>query len=129
MLVPVLLGHCDDQLLPDVARKVEVDVGGGCELVIEEAAEREVVRDRVDVREAGQVADDRADRAAAPTAGWQEAAGRAGTAHLERALPGQLEHLPVEEEEAGEAELLDEGELGRRAARALGRATALSPWR
>jgi hypothetical protein len=36
---------------------------------------------------------------------------RAGAAHLERHLARELEHLPVEEEEAGEAELVDEREL------------------
>src|SRR6185437_12714035 len=47
VLVPVALGDADDQLLADVAWKVEVDVGDRHELAVEEAAEREVVRDRV----------------------------------------------------------------------------------
>ena len=75
VLVPVSLGHRDDQLLPDVTGEVEVDVGDGGELVVEKAAEREIVRDRIDVREPRQIADDRADRAAATTTGRQEAAG------------------------------------------------------
>src|SRR4029077_5120157 len=36
---------------------------------------------------------------------------RAGAAHLERHLSRELEHLPVEEEEAGEAELADQRKL------------------
>ena len=72
----------DDQLLADVAREVEVDVGHRRQLAVEEAAEREVVRDRVDVREAGEVADERADRRAAPAARRQHVAHRAGAAHL-----------------------------------------------
>ena len=127
VLVAVALGDGDDQLLADVAREVEVDVRDRGQLVVEEAAEREVVRDRVDVREAGQVADDRADRAAAPPPGRQEAAGRVAAAHLQRALPRELEHLPVEQEEAGEPELVDQRELAlepsarpRRAALSLG---------
>src|SRR4029078_11263243 len=56
-LTAVALGDGDDQLLADVTRKVEVDVRDGGELVVDEAAEREVRRDRVDVREAGPVAD------------------------------------------------------------------------
>ena len=37
--------------------------------------------------------------------------GRAGAAHLERALARELEHLPVEEEEAGQAEARDQRQL------------------
>ena len=107
----VALDDADDELLPDVAREVEVDVRNRRELAVEEAAEREVVRDRVDVREAGQVADERADRGAAPAPRRQDVAHRAGAAHLERDLARELEHLPVEEEEAGEAELVDQREL------------------
>ena len=69
VLAAVALADRDDQLLADVAREVEVDVGHRHELAVEEAAEREPGVHRVDVREAGQVADDRADRAAAPRPG------------------------------------------------------------
>ena len=55
-----------DQPLADVAREVEVDVGRLGDLVVEEAAEEEPGLDRVDVGEAGQVADDRGDARAAP---------------------------------------------------------------
>ena len=85
VLVAVALGDGDDQLLADVAREVEVDVRDRGQLAVEEAAEREVVRDRVDVREAGQVADDRADRAAAAAA---RAAG-SGAASRGRAPAGR----------------------------------------
>ena len=111
VLVPVALGDPDDELLADVAREVEVDVGHRRELLVEEAAEREVVLDRVDVREAGQVADDRADRAPAPAPGRQEHPRRVPTAHLECALARELEHLVVEEEEAREPESPDQREL------------------
>ena len=66
---------------------------------------------RVDVREAGQVADDRADRAPAAAARRKDVARDRAAANLERALPRQLEHLPVQEEEAGEAELADQLQL------------------
>src|SRR5581483_10862884 len=59
----------------------------------------------------GQVADDRADRAAAAAAGRKRKPWRAGAAYLERDLACQLEHLPVEEEEAGEAQLGDQRQL------------------
>ena len=101
----------DDQLLADVAREVEVDVGHGDHLVVEEAAERQAGLDGVDVREAGQVADDRADARAAPAPRRQRMARPAGAAHLERALAGELEHLPVEQEEPREAEPRDQREL------------------
>ena len=111
MLAAVALADCDDQLLADVAREVEVDVGHRGELAVDEAAEREPGPHRVDVREAGQVADDRADRAAAPAARRQDVARHRAAAHLEGALARQLEHLPVEQEEPGEAELVDQLQL------------------
>ena len=67
--------------------------------------------DRVDVREPGQVADDRADRAAAAAAGREHVARDRVSAHLPRALARQLQHLPVQEEESREAELLDQLQL------------------
>ena len=111
MLVAIALDHGDDQLLADVAREVEVDVRDGDELAVQETAEREPCRNGVYVREPGQVADDRADRASPPAAGWQEMAWRAGPAHLVGDLARELEHLPVKEEEAGQPELGDEREL------------------
>ncbi len=115
VLVPVALGDAHDELLADVAREVEVDVGHRGELLVEEAAEREVVLDGIDVREPGQVADDRPDRATAAPPRRQVHPGRVATAHLERALAGELEHLVVEEEEAGEAEPPDQRELALQA--------------
>ena len=111
VLPAVALGHADDQLLADVAREVEVDVGDAAHLVVQETPERETCGDRVDVREAGQVADDRADRAAAPAAGREHVARRVVAAHLARAVGGELEHLVVEQEEAGEPQPVDEREL------------------
>ena len=112
VLAAVALGDTEDQLLADVAREVEVDVGHRHQLAVEKAPQREVLRDRVDVREAGQVADDRSHRRAPPPPRRQPAPRRAGPADPVRELPRQLEHLPVEEEEAGEAELVDQLELG-----------------
>ena len=111
MLASVALGDADDELLADVAWEVEVDVRHGREFAVQEASEREVVRDRVDVREAGEVADDRADRAPPPATRWQEAPRRVRPAHLARAFARDLEHLVVQEEEAGEAELVDQLQL------------------
>jgi len=111
VLLSVALDDTDDELLADVAREIEVDVRHRRELAVEETAEREVVRDRIDVREAGQVADERADRGPSAAPGRQDVPHRAGAADLERHLARELEHLPVEEEEAGQAELVDERKL------------------
>ena len=111
VLVAVALRDRDDQLLADVAREVEIDVRDRGQLVVEKAPEREIVRHRIDVREAGQVTDDRTDRAAAPAPGWQEAPGRVATAYLQGALTREVENLPVEQEEPREIELVDQREL------------------
>ncbi len=111
MLAAVALGDGDDQLLADVAREVEVDVRHRHQLSVQEAAEREIVGDRIDVREPGQIADDRADGAPAPATGRQAAPRRAGPSHLGSDLVRELEHLPVEQEEAREPELVDQRQL------------------
>ena len=113
VLAAELLVHAQDELLADVAREVEVDVRDGGDLVAEEAAEEEVVLDRVDVREADQVAEDRADGGAAAAAGRQAglAARAVLAAHLVGDLAAQLEQVAVDEEEAGEAVLAHEPQL------------------
>jgi hypothetical protein len=111
VVASVPVAHGREQLLADVAREVEVNVGHRRQLAVQEAAEREVGGDRVDVREPGEVADDRADGAAAAAAGRQRRARRIAPAHLHRQLTRQLEHLPVQEEEAGEPELVDQRQL------------------
>ena len=58
-VVAVALVHARDEHLADVAREVEVDVRQRREVLVEEAAEVQLVGQRVDVREAGEVADDR----------------------------------------------------------------------
>ncbi len=119
VLVAVALDHGHDQLLADVAGEVEIDVGDGRELVVQEAADRKACLDGIDVREAGQVADERADTGAASTPRRQHVPWAAGAAHLERALPRQLEHLPVEQEEPRQPEPPDQGQLVLQAAARL----------
>ncbi len=111
VLAAVALGEPDDEPLADVAREVEVDVGHGSELFVQEATERQVRRHRVDVGEAGQVADERADARAPASPRRQQVAWRVRAAHLERAGTGQLKHLPVQQEEAGEPEPVDQRQL------------------
>ena len=99
VLPAVAVADGRQELLADVARKVEVDVGDAGHLPVQEPPQRQAGCDGVHVREAGQVADDRADRAAAAAARRQDVARDRATAHLERALAGELEHLPVAQEE------------------------------
>ena len=110
-LLSIALVHPRDQLLPNVAGEVEVDVGNLGELLVQEAPQEELVLHRVDVGEAGQVADQRADTRSAAPSGRQQPPGRFRTAHLHRNLAGQLQHVLVEEEEAGEPQLPDQRQL------------------
>src|SRR5687768_5183350 len=71
VLGAVLLVDAENELLADIPRKVEVDVGDAPERLVQEATQEEVVLHRVDVREADQIADDRRDRGAASPAGRQ----------------------------------------------------------
>ncbi len=113
MVVAVALVDPQDQPLPDIAREVQVDIRHGLKLLVEEAAVEQPVLDRIDVRQPHQVADDRADRRAAPAPGWQAGAPADGArpAHLAGHLRGQLLQVAVDEEEAGELMLGDERQL------------------
>src|SRR4030095_1118347 len=83
----------------------------GGDLAFDEAPERQVGPDGIDVREPGQVADDRADRAAAAPSGRQRVARRVSPADVVRHVAGELQHLVVQEEKAREAELVDQLQL------------------
>src|ERR1700730_7187041 len=63
------------------------------------------------MREAGQVTDKRPDRRTAPAPRRQHVSHGSGTTYLVRDLTRELEHLPVQQEEAGQPELLDQHEL------------------
>src|SRR5206468_11448010 len=107
MLASVALRHAHDQLLAYVAGKVEVDIRHRRQLVVEEAAEREIRRDGIDVREPRQVADDRADRRAATAARRENLSRDRLAPHLDGHLARELQPLPVQEEEAREPDPLD----------------------
>ena len=81
----VALVHARDQHLADVAGEVEVDVGHRAPSTssLRKRPEKRFCLDRVDVGEAGQVADDRADAGAAAAARRQHRAGRVAAAHLD----------------------------------------------
>ncbi len=104
--------HPQDERLADVAGEVEVDVRHRRPLLVEEAAEEEVVAQRVDVREADEIADERADRrAATPSRRQPGHRPRGSAAHLRRLLAGHLQQLPVDQEEAGEPALAHQRQL------------------
>ena len=110
-IAPEAVVHARDEDLAHVAREVEVDVGQRRDLLVEEAPEQQLVGDRVDVREAGEVADDRGHRRPAPAPGRQQRARRVAPAHLDGDVAGELEHLAVQQEEARQPERGDQAQL------------------
>src|SRR5215213_2012419 len=90
-----------DQALADLARKVEIDVRDGAHLIVDEPAEHQVVRQRIDVGKSNQVADDRADGGPSPASGREGGGEAIHTADLDRDLPRQLQQIAVEQEKAG----------------------------
>ncbi len=70
-VVAIALVDARDQGLPDVAWKVEVDVRQRGQLLVQKAPDQQLVGDRIDVREAGQVADNRGHARASATPGRQ----------------------------------------------------------
>ena len=110
-LRPVALVDPRDQLLADVPREIEIDVRDLGELLVQETAQEEVVLDRVDVREARQVADERADAGAATAPRRQQPPGGLRATHLRRHLAGELQHVLVEQEKAREPQLPDQCQL------------------
>ena len=110
-LAPVALVHARDQDRPDVAREVEIDVRQRGQLLVEEAPEEQLVGHRVDVREPGEVADDRGHRGPAPAARRQQRPHRRRPAHLHRHLARQLQQVAVQQEEAGQAQRVDHPQL------------------
>ncbi len=79
-------------------REVDVDVGRARHLLVQEALEQQVVLDRVDARDAEHVGDDRVRRGAA-------------TLPRDAMLARKAHQVPVDEEELGQARLLDHLEL------------------
>ena len=99
-VMAVALVHARDQPLADVTREVEVDVGQRGQLLVEEAADQQLVGDRVDMRQPGQEADDRGHARAPAAPRRQQRPGRVRAAHLDRDLARQLEHVVVQQKEA-----------------------------
>ena len=96
MLVTEVLVDAEDQLFAYVAGKIQVDVRHRGHLLVEEAAQEEIVLDRVDVGETDEIADKRTDGGATPPT-----RGRVTGAALDFFCHpvGELEDLLMDEEE------------------------------
>ena len=99
----VLLLDVADDLLAPVLAEVDVDVGHRDALAVQEPLEEQVVRQRVDVRDAQRVRDERARGAPAPGP------------DRDAALPGPADEVPHDQEVGDEPHLLDDGRLLREA--------------
>jgi len=120
VLPAVVLVHPLDQRLADVPGKIEVDVGHHLQRLVEKAVDRQAVLNGIDVGQADQVADERADRAASPSSRGKarRLARRAGPPDFLGHLFRKAHQVPVDQEKAGKAvpphqrELLVEPRLG-----------------
>ncbi|GBD30881.1 hypothetical protein HRbin32_01993 [bacterium HR32] len=97
-VVPVLVHHVPDDLVPPGVHEVHVDVRQGVALQVEEAVEGQAVGDGVHVRD---------------PAGVQDQRPRRGTAHggEDPAGAGEVHEVLHDEEVRGVAHLLDDAEL------------------
>src|SRR5216684_1138758 len=101
-----------DQLFADLAREIEVDVRHRGEGLAQEPPDEEPGGDRIDVREAEQVAHDGGDgRAAAATR--QQAALRPARAapHVGGDLAREVEQIVIDEKEPAEPVVLDQSQF------------------
>ncbi len=99
LVLAVLLGDIVDDLLPAVAAEVDVHIGHGHALRVQEALEQQIVLHGIDVRDLHGPGHDAARRRAA--------AGAHGNAHL----PGLADEVPDQQEVAREAHLQDHVQL------------------
>ena len=98
VLGPVGLVDVLDDLLPALGREVDVDVRIRRPAFVDEALEEQVVADRVDAGDAQDVGHDRVGRAAPAL-------------RRNAALTGEAHQVPADQEELGEAGLLDDRQL------------------
>ena len=112
-LPSVPLVHAPDRLLPDIAREVDVYVWRVSHLVVYEAVEAEAVQEGIDVRQPDQVTHEHGDRRAAAAARGTLLQRDLGgpVAEVYHHLPGDLDHLVVDQEEARQLVFADQAEL------------------
>jgi len=93
-----------DEFFPDVAGKIQVDVGNRVQGLVQEAAQEEVGLHRVDVREADEIADDGGNRRSASPSWWEPRVGPGRlAADTQGHVPRQVHDVPVDQEEARKA--------------------------
>ena len=98
-----------DQLLANLAGEIEIDVRHRREGLVQKAAEEELVRDRIDVRQAEEIADNGRDGGAAASARQEIAAGASRSApDVGRDLAREIEEIVIDEKEAAELMMLDQ---------------------
>ena len=112
VVVSVALVDREDQFLPDIARKVYVDVRDALHGVVQEPAEKEVRPHRIHVGEPDQITDDGGDRGSATAAGGEQLARHRVAPHAVGDLPGEFEDVVIDEEEPGQVVAVDEREFG-----------------
>ena len=98
-VLAVLLGHVLDHLFTAAHREVDVDIGHRHAFRVEEALEQEVVLERIEVRDAGRVGDQRA--------------GSRATSRADRnaVVARPLDEVPDDQEVAAVAHAVDHAEL------------------
>ncbi len=109
LVLPVLPGDVGDDLVPAPVAEIDVEIGHGHALGVEEALEEQAVLQRIDVGDLEAVGHEGA-RARAPA-----------RAHGDAVLLGVMDEVPDDEEVAGEAHGGDDGKLVLEPLRRLGR--------
>ncbi len=117
-----------DQLLPDVPREVQVDVRHRGHLLVEEAAQEELVLEGIDVGQADEVADEGAHRraTASPRRQAGPSAGGVLPPNLLRHLTAEFQQVAVDEEETRETVLVHQRQFLLQAGLHLRRDAAVS---
>src|SRR5579864_257648 len=102
VLESITLVYLEDQLLANIACKVEVDIGDCLQVFIEKPSEKKPVAHRVHMAETNEITDDRADRRTPASARWQArtASDRTFTAHTLGNLGRLFLEVAVDEEKA-----------------------------
>ena len=113
VLRPEVLVDALDQLVPETSGEVEVDVGERRHVLGDEAFQGEAPLQGIDVADADEVSDQQGHRRAAPPSGrplLDRGLGVYQSPLLHDAL-GDEHDLPVEQQEAGQVEALDQSKL------------------
>src|SRR3989441_5986159 len=121
MLGAIACVHAADQLLTDLAREIEIDVGHRRERLVQKATQKQPVGDRIDMGQAEEIADDGGDRGAASPAGQQVTVGASRAApNVGCDVARQVEKVMINKKETAELVMLDEPQFFVEPAHGLG---------